>query len=195
MAVKILCPILVTIICVFHQCSRTCGEGVQYKQVECMRKFPNGTKMYAIDCDVNEVSELIRPCHNQPCGKLFSSLFINVLFYDYCTKLNVIVSRRYLNGAPNALRFENQKPFYPHLYELAKHFTCSEIQLRNDSWCQFSHPFTARENDHVKFLTYLIVTLYSRWNQSYHPDHRQFRHDDSQKCFFKVFQEVRRFSP
>jgi len=32
-----------------------------------MRKYPNGTKLFAIDCDINEVPNLVRPCHNQPC--------------------------------------------------------------------------------------------------------------------------------
>ena len=82
MAVKFLSPVLMTVICIFYQCSRTCGEGVQYRQVECMRKFRDGTEMHASDCDINEVSDLIRPCHNQPCGKLY--VFFCIIFGMKC---------------------------------------------------------------------------------------------------------------
>ena len=73
MAANAFCTSLMIIVCVFYQCSRTCGEGLQYRQVDCMRKYPNGTKLFAIDCDINEVPNLVRPCYNQPCGKSFLS--------------------------------------------------------------------------------------------------------------------------
>ena len=69
MASKLYLQQLIYLLCVLYQCSRTCGDGVQYRQAECMRKFENGTTQEARDCSIDEITDLVKPCYNEPCGK------------------------------------------------------------------------------------------------------------------------------
>ena len=60
---------------------------MQYKQVECIRKFENGTELQDRSCNIEEVSDLVRPCHNQPCGEW---IFIFVVSPECRAKLGLL---------------------------------------------------------------------------------------------------------
>ena len=81
MAEKAFRSFLILIICILYQCSRTCGEGVRYRQVDCLQKLANGTEVQSTECNIEDVQRLMEPCHSQPCGmknSLFSILFSGI---------------------------------------------------------------------------------------------------------------------
>lgn len=90
MSTKTSSTFLIIMFTIFCQCSRTCGEGMRYKQVECKKILANGTEVVSSDCMMEQIPDLIKPCHNPPCGKWqFTFVFISVsnLTQFFCHRL------------------------------------------------------------------------------------------------------------
>eukprot|EP00111_Clytia_hemisphaerica_P018929 TCONS_00055972-protein len=55
----------------WSQCSQSCGNGVQTRQVECMSMEDNSVE--ATKCSEAEKPIIQQPCHNAPCGSLWKT--------------------------------------------------------------------------------------------------------------------------